>query len=170
MNDSRSELWLQITAGKGPEECAWAVVRVLEKVCAEAAAAGLETKTIEVEPGPQAGTALSALIAFSGPEKLTTFANSWRGTVQWIARSPFRPELKRKNWFRGSTFQSERSAVGNHARQRTRRSARESNRVRGSCDAFADAASGFRHGRALATSQPQTRLGAFGAEVGRTRR
>jgi peptide chain release factor len=101
MNDSRSELWLQITAGKGPEECAWAVVQVLEKVCTEAAAAGLETKTIEVEPGPQGGTALSALIAISGPENLKTFANSWRGTVQWIARSPFRPRHKRKNWFVG---------------------------------------------------------------------
>ncbi|HLJ85802.1 MAG TPA: hypothetical protein VKZ53_03215, partial [Candidatus Angelobacter sp.] len=27
------------------------------------------------------------------------FAESWRGTVQWIAPSRFRPECKRKNWF-----------------------------------------------------------------------
>jgi peptide chain release factor len=37
----------------------------------------------------------------SGDAALESFANSWRGTVQWTARSPFRPEHKRKNWFVG---------------------------------------------------------------------
>jgi peptide chain release factor len=29
------------------------------------------------------------------------FANSWTGTILWIAQSPFRPIHKRKNWFIG---------------------------------------------------------------------
>jgi peptide chain release factor len=41
------------------------------------------------------------LVSIAGSAALESFANSWRGTVQWIARSPFRPEHKRKNWFVG---------------------------------------------------------------------
>src|SRR5258708_5514971 len=96
-----SEVWLQITAGQGPVECAWAVIKVLEKLRAEAAAAGIETRTVEIEPGPAAGTASSALIGVSGGAGLGPFVKTWRGGVQLIARSPFRPEHKRKNWFVG---------------------------------------------------------------------
>jgi peptide chain release factor len=101
MREAEPEVWLQITAGKGPAECGLAVVKVLEHIRVAAADAGLSTKTIEVEPGPQAGTALSALIVISGPQDLKAFVDTWRGTVQWIARSPFRPEHRRKNWFVG---------------------------------------------------------------------
>ena len=95
-----NEQWLHITAGKGPVECAWAVVKVLERIRAEAAAAGIDAKTVEIEAGPEDGTAQSALIALSG-DGVEDLVRSWRGTVQWIARSPFRPEHKRKNWFVG---------------------------------------------------------------------
>lgn len=67
---------------------------------AEAAENGLKAKTIEAEPAEH-GTLRSVLISVSGDEHLEAFANSWRGTVQWIARSQFRPECKRKNWFVG---------------------------------------------------------------------
>jgi len=50
---------------------------------------------------PEPGTAHSALISISGGSELEAFAASWIGTVQWTARSPFRPEHKRKNWFVG---------------------------------------------------------------------
>src|SRR5437773_2146352 len=95
------EVWLQITAGQGPAECAWAVVKVLEQIQKEAFAASLEFKTVEIEPGPEPGTAQSALVSISGDPKLESFAASWKGTVQWTARSPFRPEHKRKNWYVG---------------------------------------------------------------------
>ena len=99
MTDRKQEVWLQVTAGQGPSECAWAVVRVLEQIQREATLASLEFRTIKIEPGP--GTAQSALISISGDADLKGFANSWRGTVQWTARSPFRPAHKRKNWFVG---------------------------------------------------------------------
>ena len=35
------DIWLQITAGQGPVECAWAVTKVIEQLHAEAMAAGL---------------------------------------------------------------------------------------------------------------------------------
>src|SRR5258708_8823287 len=101
MTLARCEVWLQLTAGQGPVECAWAVIRVLEKLREEAASAGLDARTLDLIPGPEAGTANSALVALSGGVDLDSFVNAWRGTVQWIARSPFRPEHKRKNWFVG---------------------------------------------------------------------
>ena len=96
------ERWLQVTAGKGPVECAWAVVQVVEKIHHEAKTAGLSARTVEIHAGPESGTAESALIAVSGGgQDVEGFVRNWRGTVQWIARSPFRPEHKRKNWFVG---------------------------------------------------------------------
>ena len=53
-----------------------------------------------VEPGPERDTAQSILLELSG-DYAAAFAKSWEGTVQWTARSPFRPEHKRKNWFVG---------------------------------------------------------------------
>jgi peptide chain release factor len=101
MTNENRELWLQITAGQGPVECAWAVVRVLEQLQREALAASFEFKTVEIEPGPEPGAAHSVLVSISGGIELESFAASWSGTVQWTARSPFRPEHKRKNWFVG---------------------------------------------------------------------
>jgi peptide chain release factor len=96
-----NEAWLQVTAGQGPAECAWAVVRVVEKIQAEAEAAGLEVRTLDVAPGPKPGTAQSVLLSIRGAEGVADFGARWRGSIQWIARSPFRPEHKRKNWFVG---------------------------------------------------------------------
>jgi peptide chain release factor len=101
MRDCRQEIWLQITAGQGPAECAWAVEKVLEQIQHEAGAASLKFKTLVIEPGPEPGTAKSALVSISGGAALESFAKAWRGTIQWTARSPFRPDHKRKNWFVG---------------------------------------------------------------------
>jgi peptide chain release factor len=101
MTDQKRELWFQVTAGQGPSECAWAVVKVLDEIRHEAVSASLEFRTIEIEPGPEPGTAQSVLISISGGAAMESFAKSWHGTVQWTARSPFRPEHKRKNWFVG---------------------------------------------------------------------
>ena len=94
------EYWLQISAGKGPVECAWAVLKVIGVITGEAEAQGLTMKTLEVVPGPTAGTGQSALLSITG-EAVDGFVDSWRGTIQWTSQSPFRPQHKRKNWFVG---------------------------------------------------------------------
>jgi len=101
MSDQKHEAWLQVSAGQGPAECAWAVVRTVEEIQREASAASLEFRTVEIVSGSEAGTAESALISIRGDLPLERFIESWCGTVQWIARSPFRPKHKRKNWFVG---------------------------------------------------------------------
>ncbi len=98
---NENEVWLQVTAGQGPAECAWAVVKVTERILREAGEESLQASTLALEPGTMPGTAVSALLAIRGEKGTTQFALRWKGTVQWIARSPFRPEHKRRNWFVG---------------------------------------------------------------------
>jgi peptide chain release factor len=101
MRSVNNELWMHVTAGVGPAECAWAVVQVIGEIGREALAAGLSCKVVEIEAGAYAGTAQSALLSIAGGVALEGFGSTWQGTVQWTARSPFRPTHKRKNWFVG---------------------------------------------------------------------
>lgn len=94
------EAWMQITAGKGPAECALAVVRVLDEVQQEARDSTLMVRVVEIEPGEVDGTIASALVHVTG-DGVDAFLRTWEGTLQWIARSPYRPGCKRKNWFVG---------------------------------------------------------------------
>ncbi len=90
--------WLQISSGEGPAECAWVVARLLDVLLAEAAAGGLEANLLEAVPGDEKCTFKTALLALDGPEA-PAFVAPWRGTIQWVGRSPYRPNHKRKNWF-----------------------------------------------------------------------
>jgi peptide chain release factor len=101
MTEPTHELLLQITAGNGPVECAWAVMRTTKKLLKEAEQSGLRSRLIEIEPGPEKETANSVLISVSGSKGVALFANEWRGTVLWTGQSPWRPDHKRRNWFVG---------------------------------------------------------------------
>src|SRR5579862_652949 len=93
-------LWMQLTCGRGPAECAWVVPRLLREVAAEAAQNGLSVEPLECLPGRYSGTLYSVLVAIEG-EQAEAFCQSWVGTICWIGRSPFRPACKRKNWYVG---------------------------------------------------------------------
>jgi peptide chain release factor len=92
--------WLQITSGRGPDECAWVVSRVVEVMVKEASANGCHMQTLETVPGSKPDLFKSALISIEG-EDISTFLSQWAGTIQWIGKSQFRPRHKRKNWFVG---------------------------------------------------------------------
>lgn len=93
--------WIQITAGRGPEECCWVVARLTEYLMADAVRHGFQARLLEAVPGNMGNTMVSALIAVEGSAglKKKAFAAGWHGTVQWIGQSMFRPGHKRKNWF-----------------------------------------------------------------------
>ncbi len=91
-------VWLQLSAGYGPSECAWVVPRLLDALLAEAAAAGVEARCLDRIAGELPHTLRSALVELSeGPAE--EFAAGWAGSVLWVGRSPFRPEHRRRNWF-----------------------------------------------------------------------
>ena len=91
---------LLLTAGQGPLECCRAVFRVQEMLIAQAHKLGLIVEVMESVRAEKPGTFHSSTLKFTGkvPE---SFLSEWRGTVQWVAQSPYRPLHKRKNWFIG---------------------------------------------------------------------
>jgi peptide chain release factor len=92
-------IWLSISAGTGPEECAHAAaltLRVLQKEIAEQG--GIQFRIVDAEPSREKGNIRSALAALEG-EGVRQFARSWTGIVRWIWQSRYRPHHKRKNWF-----------------------------------------------------------------------
>lgn len=91
---------LQITSGQGPPECQWVVTRVRGALLAEAAARDVRVHDVETAAGGREGClrSCSLLLEGSGAEAV---ADRWRGTVQWIGESPFRPRHRRRNWFVG---------------------------------------------------------------------
>ncbi|MDR1220482.1 MAG: peptide chain release factor H [Treponema sp.] len=93
-------IWLSVSAGTGPEECAYAAaltLRVLQREIEETGG-GVALRIIDAEPSHEKGAIRSALVALEG-EGAKQFALSWTGIVQWIWRSAYRPHHKRKNWF-----------------------------------------------------------------------
>ncbi|MGE0083755.1 MAG: peptide chain release factor H [Desulfococcaceae bacterium] len=92
--------WMQITSGRGPEECCLAVAHVVRCIAEEAEKKGIRISPLELIPSEKPGCLRSALLALEG-ENLGDFFQEWVGTVQWIAKSRFRPHHQRKNWFVG---------------------------------------------------------------------
>jgi peptide chain release factor len=94
---------LGISSGNGPEECAYAAALTKQLIVREIddlANKGIRIKArvIETEESRITGNVRSCLLAVEG-EGAAAFASSWRGTVQWIWQSRYRPHHKRKNWF-----------------------------------------------------------------------
>lgn len=95
---ARVTVWLQLSAGYGPSECAWVVPRLLDALLAEAEAAGVQAECLDRIAGELPHTLRSAVVELSeGP--CEEFAAGLVGSVLWVGRSPFRPEHKRRNWF-----------------------------------------------------------------------
>ena len=93
-------LIIQVTSGRGPAECTRVVARVVELMMKDAKTAGIEITVLESKKGDLKGTLLSALLKAKGAN-LERFIREWKGTIQWIAESPYRKFHKRKNWFVG---------------------------------------------------------------------
>ena len=91
---------IQLTASKGPAECAWVVAKILKIFLKELANDNIDYKILHKENGIENGTVQSVSIEIKG-KKLTLFLKNWLGTLQWIGTSTFRKYNKRKNWFIG---------------------------------------------------------------------
>jgi peptide chain release factor len=84
-------VYLMLSAGRGPRECAWAVTELTGRLIADAGRRGVTVTRVE-------GTPRSVVLALDGPDA-QPFAASWTGTLCWQAPSPYRPSHGRKNWY-----------------------------------------------------------------------
>jgi peptide chain release factor len=87
-----------MSAGRGPQECAWALARLLDRLEADATRQNLATHRVQTVPGDRPGTYQSVLVHISGAGA-EAFAVSWTGTLCWQAPSPYRANTGRKNWY-----------------------------------------------------------------------
>ena len=92
---------LQLTANTGPEECCLAVRKALVQLLSECGAAGVKTELLEQVTSDIAGNLRSVLLSLEG-DAAAAVSGRWRGSVQWICPSPYRPSHLRKNWFIGA--------------------------------------------------------------------
>lgn len=92
--------FIQISAGRGPAECAWVVAQVLKELLTTIKHSDGVAETISRSPGSEHGTLNSCLVKVSG-KGLNELLEPWLGTIQWIGKSPYRKFHKRKNWFVG---------------------------------------------------------------------
>jgi len=80
---------LQISSGNGPAECELAVGKFLEVLKKEFS----DMEIVNEVKAKYVGCYRSVAISTSRN------VSYLRGTIKWIAQSPFRPKHKRKNWF-----------------------------------------------------------------------
>ena len=89
------KLALLITSGNGPAECQIAAAHVLVKMKDEAQAMSVE---MDVNETTSKHGLKCAVVIVSGAN-CAMFTTRWCGTIQWVAKSPVRPNHKRQNWF-----------------------------------------------------------------------
>jgi peptide chain release factor len=91
-------MWIQISSGKGPDECELAVSLFLESYRNECSRNKIKTNVIDAVPGNVSGNLKSLLLSLECREN-EEINEIICGTVLWICTSPYRPNHKRKNWF-----------------------------------------------------------------------
>jgi peptide chain release factor len=113
-------VYLMLSAGRGPRECAWAVTELTGRLIADAGRRGVTVTRVEgtprtedipwrapsararrgsfAPPAPPQHRTRSVVLALTGPDA-QPFAASWTGTLCWQAPSPYRPSHGRKNWY-----------------------------------------------------------------------
>ncbi|MBL6276571.1 peptide chain release factor H [Micromonospora fiedleri] len=89
---------LLLSAGRGPQECAWALAHLLRRLEAEAARQRLRVHRVDTVAGDRPGTYRSVLLEIGGAG-VEAFAAAWTGTLCWQAPSPYRAGVGRKNWY-----------------------------------------------------------------------
>lgn len=91
---------IQISAGKGPKECAWVVTQLKSIFTKEIEKNNLQLLK-EDAVFDKAGELITSInFTIEGKDNtLNNFVESWVGTIQWIGTSIFRKNHKRKNWF-----------------------------------------------------------------------
>ena len=93
--------YIQITAGRGPVECARTVTLVAREICKSVP--GLTT--YDCEPHKSEPDCYMSITLVSDQEIPSSALAAWEGAVQWHStKNPYRPKHKRNNWFVGVHF------------------------------------------------------------------
>lgn len=89
---------IQISSGRGPEECNYVVAKVLKIFLKELVPELIEYTILNKIDGYENGAIQSVAIQIEG-SNLDSFLENWIGTILWIGQSVYRKYNKRKNWY-----------------------------------------------------------------------
>lgn len=89
---------LLLSAGKGPQECTYAVGLALKRLQQECDKASVKCSIVDLKDGSSARCFQHVIFTLEG-ENEEAIANSWVGSMLWVCQSPFRKNHKRKNWY-----------------------------------------------------------------------
>lgn len=93
--------YIQITAGRGPVECARAVTLVAREIVKAVPSLQLA----DCEPHNQVDGCYMSMIFVTDESISEIIVKEWQGTVLWRSTAnPYRPGHKRCNWFVGVNF------------------------------------------------------------------
>lgn len=93
--------YIQVTAGRGPVECARAVTLVTREL--QKAIPSLQLA--DCEPHNQEDGCFMSMTLATDATISPAIVSEWQGTVLWRStRNPYRPTHKRSNWFVGVNF------------------------------------------------------------------
>ena len=96
--------YIQITAGRGPVECARAVTLVAREIVKAIPSLQLA----ECEPHNQVEGCYMSMTFVTDEPISETVVKEWQGMVEWRSTAnPYRPVHKRSNWFVGVNFLDE---------------------------------------------------------------
>lgn len=93
------EFYVQITAGRGPVECARAVAIVAEEMTKH-----FKMEVVEVEPHNDYSECFMSIVFSVKSEDvdIEKLREEWQGTILFVSKkNHYRPNHKRKNWFIG---------------------------------------------------------------------
>lgn len=93
--------YIQITAGRGPVECARAVTLVARELLKAIPALQLA----DCEPHNQQDGCFMSMTFVTKETLPKSIVTEWQGTILWRStKNPYRPGHKRSNWFVGVNF------------------------------------------------------------------
>lgn len=93
--------YIQITAGRGPVECARAVTLVAREIVKAIPSLQLA----DCEPHNQVDGCFMSMTFVTENSIPQSIAAEWQGTILWRStQNPYRPGHKRSNWFVGVNF------------------------------------------------------------------
>ncbi|MDE5660720.1 MAG: peptide chain release factor H [Muribaculaceae bacterium] len=93
--------YIQITAGRGPVECARAVALVARELLN----AIPSLRLADCEPHKQHDGCFMSMTFATEATTPQAIVDEWQGTILWRStRNPYRPAHKRSNWFVGVNF------------------------------------------------------------------
>lgn len=107
-NTQTMKTYIQITAGRGPVECARVVALVAEEMRKQYP----DLTIADYEPHNTESDCFMSITLSTERDDVRSIKEEWEGSVLWIStKNPYRPNHRRKNWFVGVHLYDETATI-----------------------------------------------------------